>query len=110
MIDHDAIPDRAPSKWAVVTTFESQSPEAVEEALRHAVDDSIPAARNQPGWKGALVFANDNRSHGMVVVFWDSVQSLIANARLAQGAGAPPEGVRRTRDRFEVVHDERPDE
>ncbi len=108
MIDHDAIPERAQSQWALMTTYQSQSPEAVEAALREAVDESIPGSRDQPGWKGALALADDTRQHGVVIVFWDSVESLLANARLQQGP--PPEGVNRTRDRLEVVHDERPDE
>jgi hypothetical protein len=108
VIDHDEIRDRAPSQWALLTTYESQSAEAVETALRQAVDDTIPGARDQPGWKGALALANDNRSHGVVITFWDSVQSLVAHTRVEQ---APtPQGARRTRDRFEVVHDERPNE
>jgi hypothetical protein len=108
VIDHDEIRERAPSQWALLTTYESHSPEAVEAALREAVDESIPGARDQPGWKGALAFANDNRSHGFVITFWDSVQSLVAHARVEQSP--PPQGVRRTRDRFEIVLDERPDE
>jgi hypothetical protein len=108
VIEHDAIPERAPSQWALVTTYESQSADGVEAALREAVDDTIPAARDQPGWKGALAFASENRNHGIVIMFWDSVQSLVANARLEQGPS--PEGVRRIRERLEVVHDERPDE
>jgi heme-degrading monooxygenase HmoA len=108
VIDHDAIPERAPSQWALMTTYQSQSPEALEAALREAVDESIPGARDQPGWKGALALASESREHGVVITFWDSVQSLLANARLQL---APlPQGVHRTRDRFEVVHDERPDE
>jgi hypothetical protein len=108
VIDHDEIRERAPSQWVLLTTYESQSPEALEAALREVVDETIPSARDQPGWKGAQAFANDNRSHGVVITFWDSVQSLVAHARLGQGP--PLQGVRRTRDRFEVVHDERPDE
>ena len=108
MIDHDEIRERAPSQWALMTTYQSQSAEAVEAALRQAVDETIPGARDQPGWKGALAFANDNRSHGVVITFWDSVQSLIAHARLEQSP--TPQGVTAARDRFEIVHDERPAE
>jgi hypothetical protein len=108
VIDHDEIRERAPSQWALMTTYESQSPEAVEAALRKAVDEAIPGARDQPGWKGALALASENRLHGVVIVFWDSVQSLVANARLQQGL--PSEGLNGSRHRFEVVHDERPDE
>jgi hypothetical protein len=108
VIDHDEIREGAPSRWALMTTFESQSPEAVEAALREAVDESIPDSRDQPGWKGALAFATESRQHGVVIVFWDSVPSLLANAHLQEAP--PPQGVIRQRDRFEVVHDERPDE
>jgi hypothetical protein len=111
VIDHDAIPEGPPNTWALMTAFESQSPEGVEEALRKAVDDSIPAARDLPGCKGALALATESRRHGVVIVFWDSVQSLVASARAQQDAdGGSPPGVTRTRDRFEVVYDVRPDE
>ncbi len=108
MIDHDEIRERPPNRWALLTTYQSQSAEAVEAALRQAVDETIPGARDQPGWNGALAFANDNRSHGVVITFWDSVQSLVAHARLDQTPSPP--GVTRMRDRFEIVHDERPAE
>jgi hypothetical protein len=108
VIDHDEIRERAPGQWALMTTYQSQSPEALEAALREAVDESIPGSRDQPGWKGALALASESREHGVVIVFWDSVQSLLANARLQ--LTPLPQGVHRTRDRCEVVHDERPDE
>lgn len=114
MIDHDLIRNTPDTRtWARVTTFESQVPEHVERALRRAVDETIPLARDLAGWKGALALATETRQRGLVVTFWDSVENLMAGGRsfaeLGREEGRDPDVVAGIQ-RFEVVHDERPDE
>jgi hypothetical protein len=113
VIDHDLIHVTPDSRtWARMTTFESESPERVEDALRRAVDETIPASRELPGWKGSLALATESRRRGLVVTLWDSVENLIASNRsigeLREAAVRYP-GVEVSVARFEVVHDERPD-
>jgi len=111
VIDHDLIPESDPGMWARVTTFESQSREQVEDALRRVVDDVVPELRELPGWRGALALATENRSRAIVVTFWDSVEALVSGGRTARELrrpdGSPGTSVVTGIERLEIVLDER---
>lgn len=110
MLDHDRIPEPDPRAWARVTTYESQSSELLENVLRLAVDETIPAGRELPGWKGAMALATEERGKGIVITFWDSVETLISSGRAMHARVGDEQGfvgVTTSVERLEIVHDER---
>ncbi len=114
MIDHDRIPTAPDTRtWAHVTTFESQSYEDVETALRVVVDQVIPLARSRPGWKGALALATEDRHRGLVITLWDSVENMVGSGHAMReelkGAGAGARlAVVAGMARFEIVLEDLP--
>jgi heme-degrading monooxygenase HmoA len=109
VLDHDLIQETPDTRtWARVTTFESESSERVEDALRKVVDHVTPLVRELPGWKGTLALATENRRRGLVVTFWDSVEHMVASGRTTAELRADADVVAGI-ERLEIVHEERPE-
>ncbi len=52
---------------------------SVEGALKVFSDEVLPELREQPGYEGVYVFANEE-GHGMIVTFWASEEEAAAGA------------------------------
>ena len=62
------------------TTLFRCDPAALGESLRHDRDEVLPIARQIPGFRGQLVFANHQSGESLTVAMYKDAASLIAAA------------------------------
>ena len=89
-----------------VVTLQIQ-PGKAEEAVRIFRDSVVPAAKQQPGFKSALLMTDSNGGKGIAITFWETEADREANegsgyfqqqvAKVGQVVAAPP-----TRENYEV--------
>lgn len=63
---------------ARVTTVQAQ-PGKIEEAIGIARDSAVPAAKEQPGFKGLTLLSDFDTGKSIVITFWDSEADMQAS-------------------------------
>jgi hypothetical protein len=81
--------------------------------MRFVEQQVVPTIRELSGWKGAVGLASPDGRRALMLIFWDSLETLVASAgdmRLFQESAASS-GVNVVTgvERFEVILDERPE-
>lgn len=97
--------------YARIWTVELE-PALIEEATRRLRERILPAAREQPGYGGALALLDRSTGKSLVVTFWDTPDHLTASesdglvgAQLATATQHLKSAM--VRETYEVVHEER---
>ena len=63
--------------YARITTFELK-PGMVDEGIKMARDSILPAAREQPGFKGLWNMADRSNNKAIAITLWETEADLIA--------------------------------
>jgi heme-degrading monooxygenase HmoA len=81
--------------YARVSTFEGMMSDHVDEAVRVAREEFIPAAQQSGGFEGMYILANRERGKALSVTLWSSKEAMLASEEQAN------------RTRQEAAHDAR---
>jgi heme-degrading monooxygenase HmoA len=94
------------AKAARVSSLEG-SPDRIDESASKAREETLPKARELPGWKGVIGLADRDSGRVKLITFWESADALRATEEQAdrlrkqagEGGGQRVTGV----DRYEVA-------
>ena len=70
--------------FARVSSFQG-SPEGVDEGIKVAEEQAVPAAQALPGFKGLMMLVDRNTGKSMAVTLWESEEAMRASEEAANG-------------------------